>query len=246
MGAMKGVCTLEHVVAREWRTTRFGVVVDIIVMPDNGSACRRAGSSHTLRAMKGGSRMIDADSPIGSSQRQRNRGKGNSLLRGTHFLVLAKSLLACPSFFPGSFAGHCSSWLERSEKVAKMVNKTNTRAIRSVQGMLETIRSSLEDGEVNIVHPLWPYFAEHAGVLLLGFDVGQYGQTAEELLKGKSAKVQGLIFAERILCERRRAGGRSESPLACGRTACTGASRRPRETSSWETKVWLLAHDNGQ
>ena len=68
MGAMKGVCTLEHVVARERRTTRFGVVVDIIVMPDNGTACRRAGSSHTLRAMKGGSRMIDADSPVGSSQ----------------------------------------------------------------------------------------------------------------------------------------------------------------------------------
>ena len=43
--------------------------------------------------------------------------------------------------------------------------------------------------------------------LLTRFEVGRDGKTAYERLKGKSAKVQGMAFAEGILWKRKRAGG---------------------------------------
>ena len=49
--------------------------------------------------------------------------------------------------------------------------------------------------------------AEHAGFLLKRFEVGRDGKTAYERLRGKSAKVQGMAFAEGFLWKRKRAGG---------------------------------------
>ena len=70
--------------------------------------------------------------------------------------------------------------------------------------------------KIDATHSIWPWFAEHAGFLLTRFEVGRDGKTAYERLKGKSAKVQGMTFAEGILWKRKRAGG----PL--GKLTCTG------------------------
>ena len=76
--------------------------------------------------------------------------------------------------------------------------------------MISTIRNSLEEGcgeKIGIVRSTWPWLAEHGGFLLSKFEVGQGGWMAYERQKGKTAKVQGMMFAERILWIRRRAGG---------------------------------------
>ena len=49
--------------------------------------------------------------------------------------------------------------------------------------------------------------AQHAVFLLKRFEVGRDGKTAYERLRGKSAKVQGMAFAEGFLWKRKRAGG---------------------------------------
>ena len=61
--------------------------------------------------------------------------------------------------------------------------------------------------KIDATHSIWPRIAERAGFLLTRFEVGRDGKTAYERLKGISAKVQGLAFAEGILWKRKRAGG---------------------------------------
>ena len=84
------------------------------------------------------------------------------------------------------------------------------RAIQSVQGMISTIRSDIEERwrvKIDATHSIWPWIAEHAGFLLTSFEVGRDGKTAYERLKGKSAKVQAVACAEGIMWKRKRAGG---------------------------------------
>ena len=94
----------------------------------------------------------------------------------------------------------------RSSKSDGIVERAN----QSVQGMIRTIRSDIEGRwvvKVDATHSIWLWIAEHAGFLLTRFEVGRDGKTAYERLKGKSAKVQGIAFAEEILWKRTRAGG---------------------------------------
>ena len=72
-------------------------------------------------------------------------------------------------------------------------------------------RRTVGSVKIDATHSIWPWIAEHAGFLLTRFEVGRDGKTAYERLKGKSAKVQGMAFAEGILWKRKRAGG----PLTC-------------------------------
>ena len=61
--------------------------------------------------------------------------------------------------------------------------------------------------KIDATHSIWPWIAEHAGFLLTRFEVGRDGKTAYERLKGTSAEVQGMAFAEVIFWKRKRAGG---------------------------------------
>ena len=91
--------------------------------------------------------------------------------------------------------------------------------------MIRTMRSALEEkwgAKLDVAHPVWTWMAEYAGWLLTRFEVGHDGKTAYERIKGKSAKVQGMEFAEGVLWKRRREGG----PL--GKLACM-----------WEDGVFL-------
>ena len=100
--------------------------------------------------------------------------------------------------------------IENSPVGSSKSNGIVERAIQSVQGMIRTIRSDIEGRwgvKIDATHSIWPWIAEHAGFLLTRFEVGRDGKTAYERLKGKSAKVQGMAFAEGILWKRKRAGG---------------------------------------
>ena len=84
------------------------------------------------------------------------------------------------------------------------------RAIQSLQGMIRTIRSDTEGRwrvKIDATHSILLWIVEHAGFLLTRFEAGRDGKTAFERLKGKSAKVQGMSFAEGILWKRKPAGG---------------------------------------
>ena len=84
------------------------------------------------------------------------------------------------------------------------------RATQSVQGIIKTMRSAIEEKcevKIEVTHSVWLWIAEQAGFLLTRCEVGRGGKTAYERLKGNSAKVQGLSFAEGILRKKRRAGG---------------------------------------
>ena len=107
--------------------------------------------------------------------------------------------------------------IENSPVGSSKSNGSVERAMQSVQGMIRTIRNNIEGRwgvKIDATHSHWPWTEERAGFQLTRFEVGRDGKTAHERLKGKSAKVQGMAFAEGILCERKRAGG----PL--GKLAC--------------------------
>ena len=61
--------------------------------------------------------------------------------------------------------------------------------------------------KIDATHSILPWIAEHAGFLLTRFEVVRDGRTAYERLNGKSAKVQGVAFAEGTLWKSKRAGG---------------------------------------
>ena len=94
----------------------------------------------------------------------------------------------------------------------RMIIENSPVAIQSVQGMIRTIRSDIEGRwrvKIDATHSIWPWIAEHAGFFLTRFEVGRDGKTAYERLKGKSATVQCMAFAERILWKRKRASRRT-------------------------------------
>ena len=72
------------------------------------------------------------------------------------------------------------------------------RAIQSVQGMIRTIRSTIEEHwevRIGVAHSVWSWIAEQSGIVPTRFEVGRDGKTAHGRLKGKSAKVQGVSVA---------------------------------------------------
>ena len=76
------------------------------------------------------------------------------------------------------------------------------RAIQSEQGMVSTMRSSREEKwgtKLEAVHSIWPWIAERAGFFSARFEVGRVGKT-------ELANVQGMMFVEGILWNRKRAG----------------------------------------
>ena len=100
--------------------------------------------------------------------------------------------------------------IDNSSVGSSKSNGVVERAIQSVQGTIRTIRSDIEGRwgvKIDATHSIWPWIAERAGFLLTRFEVGRDGKTSYERPKGKSAKVQGMAFAEGILWKRKRAGG---------------------------------------
>ena len=107
--------------------------------------------------------------------------------------------------------------IENSPVGSSKSNGIVERAIQSMQGMIRTIRSDIDGrwGEkIDATHSISPWIAEHARFLLTRFEVGRDGKTPYERLKGKSAKVQEMSFAEGILWKRKRVGG-SLGKLTC-------------------------------
>ena len=68
--------------------------------------------------------------------------------------------------------------VESSPVGSSQSNGTVERAIQSVQGMVRTLRSSLEEKcekKFEAVHSIWRWIAEHAWFLLTRFEIGRDG-----------------------------------------------------------------------
>ena len=76
---------------------------------------------------------------------------------------------------------------------------------------ISDLNSSANSGTVCSI---CPWIAEHAGFLLSRFEVGQDGKSAHGRFEGKSANMQGMMFADKSVEQE----GVQEGPL--GKTSC--------------------------
>ena len=74
-------------------------------------------------------------------------------------------------------------------------------AIQPVQGTIRTIPSSAKKRREVKIDANWSWFAENAGFLFLGFEVGHDRKTAYERFGCQSVDVQGMTW-ERLMCGR--------------------------------------------
>ena len=99
---------------------------------------------------------------------------------------------------------------ENSPTYSHQSNGIIERGVQSVEGMIRTLRSALEErmGEtLEIGDAIWPWLIEYASYLLNRREVSHDGKTAYERLRGKSAKVLGVEFGETVMWKRRPIGG---------------------------------------
>ena len=91
------------------------------------------------------------------------------------------------------------------------------RAIQSVEAQVRTMKAAFENRirvKIEDQHPVLTWLTEYAAFLLNRFEVGRDGKTAYERMKGKSAKVRGAEFGEKLLWKRRPLKGSLEK-LTC-------------------------------
>ena len=80
--------------------------------------------------------------------------------------------------------------VEHSPRYCSKSNAVGERAVRSVQGVVRTLRSALEARwgvRLSVDHGIWTWMTEYAGWLLTRFQVGSDRKTAYERVKGKPA-----------------------------------------------------------
>ena len=81
------------------------------------------------------------------------------------------------------------------------------RAVRSVQGVVRTMRSALEEKWGIVLdegHAIWAWMVEYAAFLISRCEVGKDGKTAYERSKGNRVTVLGLEFGEKVLWRKRK------------------------------------------
>ena len=100
--------------------------------------------------------------------------------------------------------------VENSPVYSSKSNGVVERAIQSVQGVVRTMGSCVEEKwgvQLGAEHVVWPWLVEYAGWLLTRAEVGKDGKTAYERSRGKRAKLPGVAFGEGVMWKRRRQGG---------------------------------------
>ena len=93
------------------------------------------------------------------------------------------------------------------------------RAIQSVEAQIRTMKAAFENrimSKIDDQHAVITWLTEYAALLLNRFEVGRDGKTAYERMKGKSAKVRGAEFGEKVLWKEGRRKETWISYRACG------------------------------
>ena len=97
----------------------------------------------------------------------------------------------------GSYLGESRAIHESSPVGSSQSNGFIERGIQDVEGQVRTLKLALEShiGEqFRSDHHIIPWLVEYAAVLLHRGQVGSYGKTSHERLKGKSANLPAFQF----------------------------------------------------
>jgi hypothetical protein len=146
--------------------------------------------------------------------------------------------------------------VEHSPVHSSKSNGIIERSVQSVQGMIRTMRSALEEKwgvKLEVEHRVWPWLVEYAGHLLTRAEVGADGKTAYERSRGTLAKLTGVEFGEGVLWERRREGGPLgkltcmwEDGIFLGVKGSTGEMIVGDEKGVWRTRTIRRKPDGGK
>ena len=102
--------------------------------------------------------------------------------------------------------GACRTNVEHSPVKSSKSNGVIERGVQTVQGMIRTLRSALENRwqtMLEVDHAIWCWLAEYAGWLVNRGEVGHDGKTPYERSKGKRGKIPGMEFGEGVLWKRK-------------------------------------------
>ena len=100
---------------------------------------------------------------------------------------------------------------EEAPKGSSGSNGIAERAILSVEQQMRAMKSALEDRwkvEIPDAHAVVAWLVEYSAVLLNRCEVGKDGKTAYERSRGKTAKVNGIEFGEKVLFRKSPIGNR--------------------------------------
>ena len=103
-----------------------------------------------------------------------------------------------------------SALIENSPAYSSKSNGVIERGVQTIQGMIRTLRSCLEEKwgvTIDTEHAIWSWVAEYAGWLVNRCEVGRDGRTPYEKSKGKKARIPGMEFGEGVLWKRKPVGG---------------------------------------
>ncbi len=130
--------------------------------------------------------------------------------------------------------GNVKTMVEQSPVGESASNGVVERAIQTVQGLLRTSKTALEEiwkGKIPDDHPVVPWMVEHAAVIMNKCEIGNDGKTAHERMKGNKGRLLGIEFGEGVLFRRKPVPGRMaklsslwEDGVYLGHRAASGES----------------------
>ena len=143
--------------------------------------------------------------------------------------------------------GEVRTMVEHSPVGESASNGVVERGIQSVQGVIRTFKSALEERWRTSVpddHPALPWMVEHAAVVLNKCEIGADGKTAHERLKGKKATLLGLEFGEAVLFRKKPLPGKMaklssvwEEGVYLGHRAISGENIVGTKDGVWKTRT---------
>ena len=92
--------------------------------------------------------------------------------------------------------------IEQAPKRSKGSNGVVERAVQSVEQVLRTLKSALDERmgvRIDTKHPVLTWMCEYASYMMNRLEVSSDGRTPYERNKGKKATVLGLEFGEKVL-----------------------------------------------
>ena len=100
---------------------------------------------------------------------------------------------------------------EQSPVGSSASNGVAERGVQTLEGQIRVLKDALENRwrlKIGEEHKVLAWLTEYAAVLLNRYEVGHDGKTSYERLRGKTSRMLGLEFGERILFRRQPIGAR--------------------------------------
>jgi len=103
------------------------------------------------------------------------------------------------------------TFYENSPVAASASNGVMERGVQTIEGMIRVLKDGLEtrwNTKVDESSPILSWLVEFASVLINRYEVGHDGKTGYERTRGKTSKMLGLEFGEKVFFRRQPIGRR--------------------------------------